>query len=109
MKTNGSRNRSKKHASISRAFDHATPSIDSFTHSIAISTPHFAPIVGVVRFTLALDRTSTLTYIDVPPSLSVDTSPRISSIVFKRIRELPIALQMDHEMILVKALKLHGN
>ena len=47
--------------------------------------------------------------IHVPHSSDVDMSLITLDLVVKRIGQLPITLQMDHELVQLKGLKIHGN
>ena len=101
---------SSKHDSIARGFSHVAYVIDASTLDIASFSLYSTPSVNGVALFMSPYIHSTLGYNTfVPHSLGVGISVRTLGLIVKIIGQLPITLQMDHELVPVKGLKLHGN
>ena len=84
--------------------------IGAVAPGIGRSAPDCTPIFGggysMIPSTYRI-RTSSRAI--MPHTLEANMSSMTPSVIVKSTSKLPIELQMDHDLVLVKGLKIHGN
>ena len=90
-------------------YSQALLGVPSSSPSIDVNAPNSVPSVGVGQYNNASSQTTPESSTAAPNSSEVDMSPILTCIVVNSKGQLKVSLELDHDLVPVKTLKLPGN
>ena len=90
-------------------YSHALLGVPSCSPSIDVNAHNSVPSVGVGQSNNAFAQITPGSSTPAPNSSEVDTSPILTGIVVNSQGQLKVSLELDHDLVPVKTLKLPGN